>query len=437
MTTSNAVTRRTFDGDSTELHTLCVAISDCHHSTPNWTNEGWIVVRSENIKNGKISLNSTSFTDEATFRERISRSKPEPGDLIITREAPMGEIGMIPEGVTCCLGQRLVLIKPDATKVDKHYLLYAMQSEFVQKQVGASDDTGSTVSNLRIPLLRKLAIPLLGDKSAQKRISGVLASLDAKIDLNNRVSSELDALSRTLYDYWFVQFDFPDAKGRPYRSSGGSMVWNDALKREIPEGWTARTLDEVVSRTGTGLNPRDNFVLGKGSNYYVTIKNVTNGRVILDDKCDRIDDASMAVIDRRSQLQAGDVLFTSIEPVGVTYLIHEKPTNWNINESVFTIRPNMNAISSEYLLMLLSSSEMRAFTKNSSAGSIHKGIRHAVLKSFKLPYPGKKLVDDWSTVLRPLLRKANDLDVENRTLTQLRDWLLPLLMNGQVHAHDR
>src|SRR5688572_15403727 len=161
----------------------------------------------------------------------------------------------------------------------------------------------------------------------QQKIAAVLSAIDAKIDLNNRINAELEALAKTIYDYWFVQFDFPDTEGRPYKSSGGKMVWNDALKREVPTGWEACTLDEVISRSGTGLNPRDNFVLGTGSNYYVTIKNVTNGRIVHDDKFDRIDDRSMAVIHRRSQLQAGDVLFTSIEPVGVTYLIHEKPTN--------------------------------------------------------------------------------------------------------------
>ncbi|MBK7720384.1 MAG: hypothetical protein IPJ36_17790 [Simplicispira sp.] len=93
-------------------------------------------------------------------------------------------------------------------------------------------------------------------------------------------------------------------------------------------------LPDVISRSGTGWNPRENFQLGFGNNFYVTIKNVTNGKITLDDKCDRIDDEALKIIDRRSQLEIGDVLFTSIEPVGVTYLIHKKPENWNINESI-------------------------------------------------------------------------------------------------------
>ena len=130
------------------------------------------------------------------------------------------------------------------------------------------------------------------------------------------------------------------------------------------------------------------------------------------------------------------MLFTSIQPVGVTYFIHEKPTNWNINESVFTIRGNMNKVTSEFLYMLLSSNEIKSFTRQSSTGSIHKGIRHGVLKSFKLPYGGKIITEEFANVISPILRKTYLLDKENQKLTELRDWILPMLMNGQVTVKD-
>jgi type I restriction enzyme S subunit len=258
------------------------------------------------------------------------------------------------------------------------------------------------------------------------------------------MNEELEGMAKLLYNYWFVQFDFPmtaaqaaalgkpQLAGKPYRASGGKMIYNETLKREIPEEWEAFELSDVITRSGTGLNPRDNFKLGTGTNYYVTIKNIKNGKIVFDNKCDRIDDATLLVIDRRSQLQTGDVLFTSIEPVGITYLIREKPTKWNINESVFTLRPDFNKTTSEHLYFLLSSSEMKCFTKNSSAGSIHKGIRHGVLRTFRFAYAGKSLIEDFSTLTAPILKRINILDKETEELTKLRDWLLPMLMNGQV-----
>lgn len=309
---------------------------------------------------------------------------------------------------------------------DTKYLYYKLSLVNFRNYVTGSAQPKLTKDNLNSIVL------YIHKEGDQRNIAAVLSALDAKIDCNNRINAELETMAKTLYDYWFVQFDFPDANGKPYKSSGGKMVYNATLKREIPEGWSPCELSEIISRSATGLNPRDNFRLGHGENYYVTIKNVSNGKIVLDDKCDRIDDETLNIIDRRSQLQPGDVLFTSIEPVGVTYLIQEKPTNWNINESVFTIRPNYSKATSEYLFLLLSSSEMKAFTKNSSSGSIHKGIRHGVLKTFKLAYSNKTLIDEFSSVIEPILKRIDVIDKENQHLTQLRDWLLPMLMNGQV-----
>jgi type I restriction enzyme S subunit len=277
---------------------------------------------------------------------------------------------------------------------------------------------------------------LLPDLPYQQYVVNVLKSLDDKIELNNRINAELEAMAKTLYDYWFVQFDFPDQHGKPYKSSGGKMVWNEKLKREIPDGWKCYELSKLISRISTGLNPRKNFVLGNGTNYYVTIKNLDDGKIFLDEKCDKIDDEALKKINKRSDLKAGDILFTSIEPVGTTYLIQEKPENWNINESVFTLRPNYDLVTSEYAYLLLSSKEIKTFTKNVSAGSIHKGVRIGVLNTFKVAYGNKNIILEFSKKLQPTLKEINNLNKENQQLAELRDWLLPMLMNGQVTVEN-
>ena len=319
-------------------------------------------------------------------------------------------------------------VEVDPELADYEYVYYFLKTQYDQLRNLSS----GVRKNLNSNDIRNFVVRLPKQVREQKKIAAVLSSLDAKIELNNRINAELEAMAKTLYDYWFVQFDFPDKGGKPYKSSGGKMVYNDTLKREIPAGWSACDLSAIISRSGTGLNPRDNFKLGSGENFYVTIKSIDNGKITLDDKCDKVDDEALKIIDNRSQLRAGDVLFTSIEPVGTTYLIQKKPSNWNINESVFTIRPNYKKISSEYLYMLLSSAEMKAFTENVSYGSIHKGIRHGVLKTFKLPYNNIETINIFSNIVRPTLREIYNLNQESQQLTQLRDWLLPMLMNGQV-----
>jgi type I restriction enzyme S subunit len=289
----------------------------------------------------------------------------------------------------------------------------------------------STVPGVNRNEIHEVNVPCL-PRNMQENVANALSSLDQKIDTNNKINAQLEAMAKTLYDYWFVQFDFPDENGKPYKSSGGKMVNNEALKREIPEGWECYELSDVIERIGTGLNPRQHFSLGQGSNYYVTIKSIDEGKILLDDKCDKIDDETLKIINRRSDLRVGDILFTSIQPVGITYLIQEKPKNWNINESVFSIRPNHEVISSEYAYLLLGSKSMKAFTKNASAGSIHKGIRIGVLKTFKFAFGGEEIVRKFSEIVAPQLAYMHKIEKENQELTQLRNWLLPMLMNGQV-----
>ncbi|MAI19285.1 MAG: hypothetical protein CMH04_11585 [Marinovum sp.] len=346
--------------------------------------------------------------------------------LCITIAANIAETALL--GYPMCIPDSVVGFNANPNESSELFMHYVFS--YIRKAIQSSA-SGSIQDNINIDYLTglKFKIP---KKPYQEKIVSLLANIDKKIELNHKINMELESMTKLIYDYWFVQFDFPDKNGKPYRSSGGKMIYNEALKREIPERWSEAKLENIISRMATGLNPRNNFILGEGQNYYITIKSIKNGRIIFDDRCDRVSDESLKIIDKRSELQIGDVLFTSIQPVGVTYFIQEKPTNWNINESVFTLRANLDKVTSEFLYMMLSSNEIKAFTKQSSAGSIHKGIRHGVLKEFNLPYGGKEITESFSEVVNPILQKSFLLDKENQKLEQLRDWLLPMLMNGQV-----
>lgn len=174
------------------IRQLCSLVIDCPHSSPTWTDNGKIVVRNNNIKNGRIDLSSPSFTDEEHYKQRIKSATPKPGDIIITREAPMGDVGMIPEGVECCLGQRMVLLRPDENLCDKYFLLYSLQSRFVQHQISWSNGTGTTVSNLRIPHLEQIKIPIV-PIFKQKQVASVLRAIEERIVNNGQINDNLAA----------------------------------------------------------------------------------------------------------------------------------------------------------------------------------------------------------------------------------------------------
>ena len=158
----------------------------------------------------------------------------------------------------------------------------------------------------------------------------------------------------------------------------------------ITNSWEQRKFDEVIARIATGLNPRDNFKLNSGGiNYYVTIKNFEHGHLHLDENCDKIDDTALKQIQERSDLQKDDILFSSIGRVGDCYLIESKPKNWNINESVFTLRPNKAIVDPLYAFHTIHADCVLSYILNNVTGSTFKSIKISDLKKAIIPLPSK------------------------------------------------
>lgn len=195
--------------------------------------------------------------------------------------------------------------------------------------------------------------------------------------------------------------------------------------------WRTVTLNDITSKFATGLNPRKNFVLGHGNNYYVTIKNMGNNRIYLDDRCDMVDDEALVKINNRSDLQVGDLLFSGIGTIGRVHLIDKSPVNWNTSESIFTMRPN-ELVSSEFLYLLLLNDDMQEYSISLASGSVQKGIRMADLKKYKLPLPTPTEMERLTDLWRPLITKIKQNEAESDNLTILRDTLLPKLMSGEI-----
>lgn len=432
------VSRKAYSGKTSSLHKLCLSITDCHHSTPVWTDAGKIVVRNFNIKDGKLDLSNPSYTDENTFNERTARSRPEAGDLIITREAPMGEVCIIPEGIECCLGQRMVLIKPDKKKVDGKYLLYAMLSDFVQSQINQSDKTGSIVSNLRIPLLKALEIPLVEDA---EEVAAVLAAIDAKIDCNNRINAELEAMAKTLYDYWFVQFDFPDANGNPYKSAGGKMVYNADLKQTIPEQWEVVSLSDWIASDKTGDWGKEKAE----GNYTLCVDcirgadiNGLNGfgttsppmRFILEKNKSKV----LAPFNFVIEISGGSPTQSTgrIAPITInTIKRFSRPLICSNFCKAISLKDNAYFFNFAHLWQSAYDNKVLFGWEGKTSG-IKNLLFDAFTSKYLVSKPPKELAQSYFEFVAAMEAKKQKLLQETEGLQALRDWLLPMLMNGQV-----
>lgn len=310
------------------------------------------------------------------------------------------------------------------TKFLRNYLT------LISKHIAENLNSGSAVPSMTQKAYEQIKI-LLPDLPTQRAIAHILSQLDEKIELNRKINAELESLARTLYGYWFMQFDFPNVDGKPYRQNGGAFEYNKQMNRNIPVGWQVKTVKHCVKKISTGLNPRKNFVLGKGTNKYLTIKNIDNGRLLFD-SCDLIDDEALKIIHARSDISVGDILFTSIDPVGRLYYILEKPEGWDINESVFSVRTNTQIVSNEYLYSVFDSDYFKAQTLPLMTGSVQKGIRIAALESIPLVVPEARIIKAYTEKVRSIYERKAKIEKESIELAALRDFLLPLLMNGQV-----
>lgn len=293
-------------------------------------------------------------------------------------------------------------------------------------RIGAGDK--STVPGVNRNDLHELKIPVIADKPTQKKIAGVLSELDAKIDLNNRVNAELEALMKTIYDYWFVQFDFPNANGRPYKTSGGKMVWSEALKRETPAGWGVGSLDDlgqiVGGSTPSTTNP-DHF--GTNMIPWITPKDLSNnkGRKFISRGETDVSEAG-----RRSAsltlYPAGTVLMSSRAPVGYLAITLNSVTT---NQGFKSFVPS-KGYGTSFIYYTVERS-LPAIIRYAS-GSTFVEISGGVLKSMYAVLPDKSITDAFSRQIEPIVKRQQQAEIENVELSQLRDWLLPLLMNGQV-----
>lgn len=400
-----------------------------------YSNGYCLFLNTGNVTKNGFDFKNLDFIDEEKDK-KLKKGKVQVGDIVLTTRGTVGNNAFVSEEIPykhIRINSGMVILRVDPEKYDPYFIWVFLRSHLFQKQC-LSQGSGSAQPQLPISALKNISFPNFKIED-QKSIAETIRLLDKKIELNTLINSELESIIKTLYNYWFVQFDFPDKDRKPYKASGGQMYLNANLKREIPKDWCDKTLDEAVLNIGTGLNPRNNFKLGSGENFYVTIKDIKQGKITFSENCDRINDEALAIINKRSDLKVGDILFTSIEPVGITYLIQDKPKNWNINESVFTIRAKSDVVTSEFLYMLVSAEEIKVFTKNSSAGSIHKGIRHSVLKRFFFPYCGINLIQRFTEIIEPFLLQQNQLDKQNLELINLRNFLIPMLMNGQIRVN--
>lgn len=350
----------------------------------------------------------SAFIDEGIYIEYKEKySYPKKGDILISAAGTIGKTVVFDGQDSYFQDSNIVWIENDETKVTNQFLYYFLQTNpFITTN-------GSTIKRLYNDNLRNTVIPNTPSISEQNKITEVLGSLDKKIQINNQINQELEAMAKTLYDYWFVQFDFPDENGRPYKSSGGKMVYNEELKREIPEGWGVEKIENITichdsKRIPLSSKERANI---KGNIPYYGATGIV-GYIR-----DYIFDGDYVLM-----AEDGSIMTEKGNPV----LQRITGKTW-VNNHAHILEPIKN-YSCKLLMMLLKDVQVMQI----KTGSIQMKITQKNMNEIVVPRIPQSLLEVINRKLELFDRKQIALINQNQELIQLRDWLLPLLMNGQV-----
>lgn len=399
-----------------KLSDVCEEIVDCLHETAPTQDEGIPSICTSDIENGRLDIAAADRVSEDVYQKWTQRSEPQPGDIILAREAPVGEVGIVPQGTKVCLGQRTVQLRPDRSKVVPRYLLFLFLDRELQNRM-ESMAAGSTVAHLNLSDIREMELPDLPPLPVQRRIADILGALDDKIDLNRRMNETLEETAQALYRHCFVDFGpFQDREFTDTEELG-----------PIPKGWEVAPLETIVNIELDNIDPQDHPE--EEFDYY-------SFSAYDEDRYPEIEvggeiGSRKSLVKRRkvmvSRLNPGDYRIWTVHPGGErkgitsTEFIHFVP----VRESLWG-----------YLNCHLRSEGFKAEFRRHASGTTgsRQRVRRRTPNEFKTAIPPETVLNEFGEKVNPIWDLIHSNRKENQQLSETRDYLLPKLISGEIEV---
>lgn len=387
------------------------------------------IVSTTNITDSWINFSGIKYITHE-FHTKNKKSQLKKGDLVVARHGDNGKVNVFENDFECQV-LNAAIIEPNEDLLDPYSIKYILESAFVKKQIKGCVK-GSVQWVINTSHISNLVIPFI-EWFNYKNLYSILNDLEKKIELNNKINIELDAMAKTLYDYWFVQFDFPDMSGKPYKSSGGKMVWNNELKKLIPEGWNSEKLwNEIkISRwisystsdlTGNEWTPMINL-----NSFYLDWRYKHEWLKYIKWK-----------FNSDKLIQSWDLLIATTDVTRNAYIIWKSFILPDIFKTEVILSCDIakveisGSLNNHYLDMVFNSDYYHRYIRWFASGTIVLHLDTNWIDWFNILIPPPYLLEQFSLLkAKNELRKSYTIK-ENLKLWELRDWLLPMLMNGQV-----
>ena len=379
-----------------KLLDICEAIVDCPHSTAKDEGNGYPLIRTPNVGKGRLKLAGVHRVSENVYNLRNERAVPQVDDLILAREAPVGNVAIIRQGQQVCLGQRTVLIRPNKKCVDPDFLVYYLLSPELQHKL-LSSANGATVSHLNMSSIRSLEVQV-PDIEVQKRIGAILARIDDKIELNNAINENLEQQAQALFKAWFVDFE-------PF---GGSM----------PDDWRMGTLSEICGYSKDKVDI-DDLTL---DTYYST-ENMQPNRQ------GAVQATTLPTIKQTTACKKGDVLISNIRPYfkKILYCF----SDCGCSTDVLCFVPNKTDYSAFLYCALYADKFFDYMVAGSKGTKMPRGDKQQIM-IYPICIPSAEYIEKFNQAVAPMLETVYTNRIEANNLANLRDTLLPKLMNGEI-----
>ena len=396
------------------LNDICELIVDCEHKTAPTQSDGYPSIRTPNLGRGEFLLDGVNRVSEDTYNAWTRRAIPKEKDIILAREAPIGNAAIIPKNLKVCLGQRTVLIRPNKKKVLPEYLLYLLIGDEIQNRI-LSISSGATVPHLNMEDIRNLNLPSLPKYSWQEKISSILYNYYKLIEKNTRRIHILEEMAQRIYKEWFVDFKYPGHEN-------DQMV--DSELGIIPEGWEVKRLDNFVSfDRGTepgSKNYLEMWVEGVVPFFRVGDLGSRNKKIFIH--------INLAI---NKLLKYDDIVISMDGTVGIV----KTGLEGCFSTSIRKCRIIDDYINSPYLFYALKSKNIQSTIKAHATGAT---ILHASssIKHIKIALCPKNTMESFFELVNPIYLLKKTLKNKNENLRQTRDLLLPKLISGKIDVSD-
>ncbi len=397
----------------------CNKVFDGTHDTPKPSAFGYPLVTSKHITNGNLDLTSAYLVSEDDYNAINKRSMISQWDILFSMIGTVGEVYLEKNTDIKYAIKNIGVFSCDDERKAK-WLYYYLKSPAAKTHIKRYLN-GAVQKFLSLGALRDFPV-LSYDKEAAKGIN-LVAVIDAKIELNNRINAELEAMAKTLYNYWFVQFDFPDANGKPYKTAGGKMLYNPTLKREMPEGWHVDVIGEI-SKTVLGGTPStevDEYWDNAEIPWLSSAETASFPVITSEQKVTQkgIEDSAANLLPK------GTVVISIVRYIRPSILGIDAATN----QSVVGIK-ECSKLKSSFIYPYFCSEVPRLMGLRTGAQQPH--INKGVIDESLIVLPPDNILKRYYEIAEPIFNKVMILAFESHKLIELRDWLLPMLMNGQV-----